>query len=294
MSFDQFVNESILNEGKPSPDFGFGAQALSQLKAGDFCWREMERHNPQLGIYYTLSKAKIGKVTGRKIYLESYGELDDNYYDKDTGEQLKTSRAAYGDAYYTIMTHQEALSLVKNDTDKQYKRSADQVLSLTPADAQKHVNESRVFEGAVKQFEIGMTQLMNNVKSGYGWIDPSYVEDVFIMSSDFEGINFDSVKDEVYTRLIKAGLLFYSDESDPEQAGRKVTSLKQIEESVNEATEGFTNATINTEFESLKPGDVVKIDALDFTKRGDDEKVTGIDKSGAKVEIPKKYLTVKL
>jgi hypothetical protein len=157
------------------------------------------------------------------------------------------------------------------------------------------VNENLVNEGAVKQFEMGMSQLINNIKMGYGWVDPSYVGDLFTMSDDLEGINFDSVKDEVYGRLIKAGLLYYSDPSDPEQMGRKVTSIKQIEESrVNEATEGFTNASVNTEYKNLKPGDTVKIDALDFTKRGDDDKITVIDPAGSKLEIPKKYVTVKL
>lgn len=157
------------------------------------------------------------------------------------------------------------------------------------------VNENYVNEGAVKQFEMGMSQLINNVKMGYGWVDPSYVSDLFTMSPDLEGINFEDVKDEVYSRLIKAGLLYYSDPQDPEQMGRKVTSVKQIEESkIEEAVQGFTNATVNTEFETLKVGDVVKIDALDFTKRGDDEKVTVIDPSGIKIEVLKKYLTVKL
>lgn len=157
------------------------------------------------------------------------------------------------------------------------------------------VNENYVNEGAVKQFEMGMTQLINNIKMGYGWVDPSYVGDLVNMADDFDGINFDSVKDEIYSRLIKAGVLYYSDPSDPEQRGKKVTSVKQIEESrISEGTEGFTNATINTEYDNLKVGDVVKIDALDYTKRGDNDKITVIDPSGSKIEVPKKNLTIKL
>jgi len=301
MNFAEFVNESYVNEAKHSADFGYGAKTLMDLKAGDFVWKEMQRYNPQLGTYYTFSKAKIFKITGKKIFLDSYGEQDDNFYDRGTGEQLKTSRAAYGSAWYSLLTHEEALAKVSNDTEGKYKKYGDAVKNLSKADAEQfclqNVRESResLLEGAVKQFEMGMTQLINNVKTGYGWIDPSYVEDTFIMSSDFEGINFDDVKDEVFSRLIKANLLYYSSPDDPEQMGKRVTSIKQIEESrVNESTPGYTNATINTPFEDLKVGDVVKIDALDFTKRGDDEKITCIDKSGAKLEILKKYVTVKL
>jgi len=94
------------------------------------------------------------------------------------------------------------------------------------------VNES-INEGAVKQFEMGVSSLINNVKTGYGWIDPSYVYDVFDQSDDFEGINWDDVKDEIYQRLIDNNLLYYSS-NDPEQQGKKVTSVKQIQESVNE------------------------------------------------------------
>ncbi len=296
--FSKFLNESELNEAaKHSPDFGYGAKTLMDLKVGDFVWKEMQRYNPQLGTYYTFSKAKIFKITGKKIFLDSYGEQDDNFYDRGTGEQLKTSRAAYGSAWYSLLTHEEALAKVANDTEGKYKKYGDAVKNLSKSDAEQfclqNVRES-LNEGAVKQFEMGMTQLMNNIKTGYGWIDPSYVEDTFIMSSDFEGINFDDVKDEVFSRLIKANLLYYSDPNDPEQMGKKVTSIKQIEESVNEGTVGFTNATINTQVDNFQSGDVVKIDALDFTKRGDDDKITCIDKSGAKVEILKKYVSVKL
>jgi hypothetical protein len=95
------------------------------------------------------------------------------------------------------------------------------------------VNESIVNEGAVKQFEMGLSSLVRNVKTGYGWIDPDYVYDVFNQADDFEGINWDDVKDEIYQRLIDNNLLYYSSE-DPEQQGKKVTSVKQIKESVNE------------------------------------------------------------
>jgi hypothetical protein len=155
------------------------------------------------------------------------------------------------------------------------------------------INESIIEEGAVKQFEMGMSSLINNIKSGYGWIDPSYVEDTVKMSDDFEGIDWDKIKDEVYQRLIKSDLLYFSSRN-PEQKGKKVISVKQIKESVNEGTPGYTEGTLNTPFEIFKSGDKVKLDALDFTRRGDDEKITCIASNGSKIEIPKKYITVRL
>ena len=106
------------------------------------------------------------------------------------------------------------------------------------------VNES-INEGAVKQFEMGVSSLINNVKTGYGWIDPSYVYDTFNQSDEFYGINWDDVKDEIYQRLIDNGLLYYSSNTDPEQQGKKVTSVKQIQESFNEATILEVNDTGN-------------------------------------------------
>jgi len=84
------------------------------------------------------------------------------------------------------------------------------------------VNESIVNEGAVKQFEMGLSSLVRNVKTGYGWIDPDYVYDVFNQADDFEGINWDDVKDEIYQRLIDNNLLYYSSD-DPEQQGKVET-----------------------------------------------------------------------
>jgi hypothetical protein len=133
--------ESVNEAAKPSPDFGFGAKELKDLKVGDFVWRQMERHNPQLGTYYTLSKSIIGKITGKKVYLESYGGIDPNFYDRGTGEQLKTSQAAYGSAYYTILTHQEALSLVKADPEK-YKKNADLVKGLKLSDVEQFCSQN--------------------------------------------------------------------------------------------------------------------------------------------------------
>jgi hypothetical protein len=68
--------------------------------------------------------------------------------------------------------------------------------------------------------------MVKNIKSGYGWIDPEYVADTWENTGN--SIDFNLVKDEVYNRLIKAGLLYFADDNDEEEKGKKVTNISQI------------------------------------------------------------------
>ena len=72
-----------------------------------------------------------------------------------------------------------------------------------------------VNEGRVKQFETDYADMEKSIKRGIGWIDPEYVATTWENSSDT--IDFELVKDEIYNRLIKAGLLWYSDEDGEEK-----------------------------------------------------------------------------
>lgn len=89
-----------------------------------------------------------------------------------------------------------------------------------------HTFESFLNEGVTKQFETDFMKMVKNIKSGYGWIDPEFVEDTWENSSDT--IDFVIVKDEIFNRLIKAGLLYFADEVDEETKGKKVTNINQI------------------------------------------------------------------
>ena len=96
------------------------------------------------------------------------------------------------------------------------------------------VYESAIVEGAAKQFDADFNDMVKNVKSGFGWIDPDYVQETWENTSD---IDFESVKVEIYKRLIKANLLWLS-ANDGESKGKQVKSLKEIgvkESLVNEA-----------------------------------------------------------
>ena len=99
------------------------------------------------------------------------------------------------------------------------------------------VKESTVNEAAVKQFEVDYADMEKSIKRGIGWIDPEYVEETWENSSN--AIAFELVSDEIYNRLIKAGLLWHSDKNG-EEKGKQVKSLKEIgikESLVNEAFE---------------------------------------------------------
>lgn len=98
------------------------------------------------------------------------------------------------------------------------------------------VYESVIIEGVTKQFDADFNDMVKNIKSGFGWIDPDYVQETWENTSD---IDFESVKSEIYKRLIKANLLWLST-NDGESKGKQVKSLKEIgikESLVNEAFE---------------------------------------------------------
>ena len=97
------------------------------------------------------------------------------------------------------------------------------------------VQEATVTEGRVKQFEMDLSDMIKDIKRGYGWIDPEFVADTWENTSD--SIDFELVKGEIYKRLIAAGLLAYADDENEEEAGKYVKNLKElgVKESVTEA-----------------------------------------------------------
>ena len=111
-----------------------------------------------------------------------------------------------------------------------------------------------VNEGRVKQFEMDFKDMVNDIKKGYGWIDPEYVAQTWDNSSD--SIDFSLVRDEIFDRLIDAGLLAHPDSSNPEKAGKKLKSAKELYAFENNETtleEGKSITKIQKEY-----GQVVK------------------------------------
>jgi hypothetical protein len=86
------------------------------------------------------------------------------------------------------------------------------------------VEESTINEGAVKQFEADIKEVINQVKRGMGWIDPSYIEETWneIASS----VDFSVASEEIVNRLIKAGIV-YQEDGDGEK-GKQAKNYKEI------------------------------------------------------------------
>ena len=87
------------------------------------------------------------------------------------------------------------------------------------------INESSVIDAS-------MEEMIKHIKDGYGWIDPYHVEELFFNmekgSNKNFGMPFNSVKQEIWKRLMKADLLYFSDDKEEEKKGKKVTNLSSI------------------------------------------------------------------
>lgn len=158
------------------------------------------------------------------------------------------------------------------------------------------INESYLNEGSVKAFEMAMKNLINNIRAGYGWIDPEFVYDAVVTDVEFDGMDWETIKDEVYQRLIDNNLLYYANDSDPEVKGKKVSDVSQVKESeeVSESIDEFVPATLTEDFEDLKKGQTVKIKAIEFTQGGDKQTIESIRPDGKKMEIKKAIIEVKI
>lgn len=103
-------------------------------------------------------------------------------------------------------------------------------------DSKLNESEETVSEGAVKAFDMDVEYMIKDIKRGYGWIDPAYVQDTWENTSDT--IDFEIVQAELLKRLIDAGLLAFPHPDNEEVSGKQVRSLREIgikESVVNEA-----------------------------------------------------------
>ena len=152
--------------------------------------------------------------------------------------------------------------------------------------------ESSLYEGSVKEFEMDVEELIAHVKDGYGWIDPSSVEDTWTTISNIP--LKPEVKEGLFKRLIKAGILYTTMKNNPEKKDKKITKYTDITESVNEAKDDFVVGFMANNVDDMKKGDSVKVNALQYTSKGDTDKIDIIRGDGKKTSIYKKDLTVKI
>ena len=184
----------------------------------------------------------IGIVEGTALYLES---IKANVLAEDVlaafnsafeGEQVrvdvearineaKVLEAAAWEIGKDYPSYGVVVSVIHNDdTCEVTFESGDKIVFRDTGSS--WVQEAVVTEGRVKQFEMEFSDMIKNIKRGYGWIDPEFVADTWENSSD--SIDFEIVKAEIYKRLIAAGLLAYADEDNEEEAGEYVKNLKEL------------------------------------------------------------------
>lgn len=72
--------------------------------------------------------------------------------------------------------------------------------------------------------------------------------------------------------------------------------LTTYEEWLNEAKspDSYVNATVNAQVKTLKKGETVKVDALQYTKGGEKDLVEILLPNGKKDSIEKRFLEVKI
>ena len=152
-----------------------------------------------------------------------------NFNNRESGLESKYS----AEVIKTALLKSETKSSIKAET---LTRNIKEPVSLNEAlvfftdklGAIKQLNQSivEINEGRVKQFEMDYTSMVKDIKKGYGWIDPDYVAQTWDNSSD--SIDFELVRDEIFDRLIAAGLLAHADDNNPEKAGKKIKSAKEL------------------------------------------------------------------
>lgn len=233
---------------------------------------------------------KLKEMTAQKKALEA--ELDATIADKDKDLELAVSEAFYrlpkdvigNDLYFVSQNLTNLYNRVAsgNDLDPAIIDGMIKKLEKIKKSVKKFNDKEEVlgtvYEGAVKQFDADFNDMVKNIKSGYGWIDPEYVADTWENSSD--SIDFELVKGEIYKRLIAAKLLAYADDEDEESAGQYIKSLKElgIKESVevNETEVNEAEIKSDDEFKEYAMAVLKKAFGADFDEAKGEEVANGI------------------
>lgn len=185
----------------------------------------------------------------------------------DMAAKAQEWKAAEGDAKTALLSELKEMTAKK----KALEAELDAAVAGKDKDLELVVKESTVTEGAVKQFDADFNDMVKNIKSGYGWIDPEFVADTWENSSD--SIDFELVKTEIYKRLIATGLLWTSE--DGEEKDKQIKSLKEL--GIKESVE-VNEAEIKSdeEFKEYAMSVLKKAFGADFDEAKANEVVNGI------------------
>lgn len=258
------LEESIVTEGK------FDKKKLLKMikgkddllvttKNGDeFILYEPNNGNDENTAYWNSDKFVVGVVPndGDEVNIQ---------YDEITSVKESKINEGEVDLYNSIEAELTQIfakltELAKKTTDSKWKKAIDGIISgfegveakmgqaasklgVIPTNENTEVNE-----GAVKQFEMDYKDMETSIRRGIGWIDPEYVEDTWENSSD--AIDFHLVKTEIMSRLIKAGLLWWTE--DGETKDKQVKSLKELGLKESVEVENLDEAQANDIMFALK------------------------------------------
>lgn len=283
-------NESFLNEARSIAKIqNEWSKVTTEMAALAAEWKAAE------GDAKTALLAQMKEKTAVKKGLES--ELDAAVAGKDKDLELVVSEAFYrlpkdviGNELYMATQNLANLYgsiLAGNDVDAGVIDTIIKALNTVKKSVKKFNNAEEVvgtvYEGAVKQFDADFNDMVKNIKSGYGWIDPEYVEETWENSSD--SIDFSLVKAEIYKRLIAAKLLAYADDEDEESAGQYIKSLKELgikESVVTEKKDELFTAYID---DKRNPGGSDKEIMDDYGLQVKNRDKSGFDVVGYKADI---------
>lgn len=269
-------NESFLNEARSIAKIqNEWSKVTTEMAALAAEWKAAE------GDAKTALLAQMKEKTAVKKGLES--ELDAAVAGKDKDLELVVSEAFYrlpkdviGNELYMATQNLANLYgsiLAGNDVDAGVIDTIIKALNTVKKSVKKFNNAEEVvgtvYEGAVKQFDADFNDMVKNIKSGYGWIDPEYVADTWENSSD--SIDFELVKGEIYKRLIAAKLLAYADDENEEEAGQYIKSLKEL---------GIKESVVITESKETEEAESILNDLLD-ERGGDMEELHGMSMEDA-------------
>jgi len=178
----------------------------------------MKNHIPTYDQFVNENKINEGSEVDPRVKKEAISRLSDFF-------RVSPNALAHlkFDGKDSIKDVTKALNATSYEGAEAYYKAAIQ-MAKKELGIHESTESTEVNEGAVKAFEMDYADMEKNIKRGIGWIDPEYVEETWENSSDT--IDYEIVRNEILTRLIKAGLLYTS--QDGETKDKKITNISQI------------------------------------------------------------------
>ena len=224
-------NKAMIFSSKNTEEYGPNKGGyITSEKYTNLTGKEVKNMLPEFMKEFGLRKQAdlVKEVMAGKLVLESVNEAETLIFD-EIGENLFKLQDQIDSMLKWKITDQKWIVALKGIQSACSKledtvAKADQKLGALGYNESLSEGTLKLDEGAVKQFEIDYKDMESSIKRGIGWIDPEYVAETWENSSDT--IDYEIVRNEILTRLIKADLLYTS--RDGETKGKRITNISQI------------------------------------------------------------------